>query len=378
MVRRSDGTRGARLARRSEERGAGRGYGAARASAIGRLAGGLLVLTALGCDRAPAPSPRYPAPMAAPRRVAVVTARPAGPEGETVPATVRARERATLTARVAGSVVALPFGEGDAVPAGAVVARVEATALRAALAAANAERDAAEADRVRASTLLSRGAATPQESEQANARSSAARAKAEAAREALGYAELRAPFAGRVAARPANVGDVVMPGAPLVELDGESGLEVVATVAEDLVARLSPGTLVAVDVDGQAAPIEATVRAVSPRGDPATHRVLVRADLPSTAGVRAGLFARFRLAPASVPKGAVGAQARLLVPERALVRRGGLLGVFVVSGGRARLRWLAVGEPEAGTVEVRAGLRDGERVVADPSGLVDGAAVQEG
>jgi RND family efflux transporter MFP subunit len=272
-------------------------------------------------------------------------------------------------------VVALPFREGDTVPAGAVVARVEGRALRAALAAADADKDAAEADRVRAATLLSLGATTPRETEQANARAAAARARAEAAREALGYADLRAPFAGRVAARRAQVGDVVMPGAPLVEIDGEGGLEVVATVAEDAVARLSPGARVAVDLDGPSSPIEATVRAIAPSGDAVTHRVQVRADLPATAGVRSGMFARLRLPPAA--KEAV-TEARLAVPECALVRRGGLAGVFVVSHGRARLRWLAVGEPEAGTVEVRAGLRDGERVVTDPSGLWDGAAVEEG
>jgi multidrug efflux pump subunit AcrA (membrane-fusion protein) len=43
-----------------------------------------------------------------------------------------------------------------------------------------------------------------------------------------------------------------------------------------------------------------------------------------------------------------------------------------------RLRWIAVGEAEDGAVEVRAGLRDGDRVVTDPSGLVDGATVKEG
>ena len=325
---------------------------------------------------------RETVPTEAPRRVASVPVRPSGPDGETVPATVRARERATLTARVAGSVMALPFREGDAVSAGAVVARIEDRALRAALAAAEADRDAAEADRARSATLLSHGAATPREAEQANARAAAARAAAEAAREALGYAELRAPFAGRVAARPANVGDVVMPGAPLVEIDGEGGLEVVATVAEDAVARLSPGARVAVDVDGQSSPIEATIRAVAPSGDAVTHRAQVRADLPATTGVRSGMFARLRIAPApavkGAAKGAAAEEARLVVPESALVRRGGLAGVFVVSEGRARLRWIAVGEPEDGTVEVRAGLRDGERVVTDPSGLVDGAAVQEG
>jgi len=336
-------------------------------------AGGLLVLAAVGCDRRPAPPLRTSVPTETLRRVASVPVRPSEPDGQTVPATVRARERATLTARVPGSVLALPFREGDAVSAGAVVARIEDRALRAALTAAEADRVAAEADRARWAALVSRGVAAAREVDQANARAAAARAAAEAAREALGYAQLRAPFAGRVAARPANVGDVVMPGTPLVEIDGEGGLEVVATVDEDAVAHLARGAHVAVDVDGQSSPIEGTIRAVAPSGDAVTHRALVRVDLPATTGVRSGMFARLRLA-----KGPAQEEARLVVPESALVRRGGLAGVFVVSEGRARLRWIAAGEPEDGTVEVRAGLRDGERVVSDPSGLVDGTAVQEG
>ncbi len=96
--------------------------------------GGLLVLAAAGCGRTP--PTRTSLPTEAPRRVTSVAVRPSGPHGETVPATVRARERATLTARVSGSVMTLPFREGDAVAAGAVVARIEDRALRAALAAA--------------------------------------------------------------------------------------------------------------------------------------------------------------------------------------------------------------------------------------------------
>jgi multidrug efflux pump subunit AcrA (membrane-fusion protein) len=149
-------------------------------------------------------------------------------------------------------------------------------------------------------------------------------------------------------------------------------------VDEVAVARLSPGAQVAVDVDGQSRPIAATLRAVAPSGDPVTHRAQVRADLPATAGVRSGMFARLRLAPAPAVKGRAEEEVRLVVPERALVRRGWLAGVLVFSEGRARLRWIAVGESESGSVEVRAGLRDGERVVTDPSGLVDGARVQEG
>jgi hypothetical protein len=119
---------------------------------------------------------------------------------------------------------------------------------------------------------------------------------------------------------------------------------------------------------------------VAAAGDAVTHRTQVRADLPATAGLRSGMFARRRLAPVPAAKSVAAEEMRLVIPESALVRRGGLAGVFVVSEGRARLRWIAVGTPADGTVEVevRAGLRDGERVVTDPSGLMDGAAVQEG
>jgi hypothetical protein len=172
------------------------------------------------------------------------------------------------------------------------------------------------------------------------------------------------------------VGDVVMPGTPLVEIEGD-GLEVAATVDEDAVAHLDPGARVAVAVDGVADPVRGTVRAVAPSGDAVTHRTLVRVDLPTTPGVRSGMFARVILAAPTDADSPVDG-ARLVLPASALLRRGGLAGVFVVSEGRARLRWIAAGEAGAGTVEVRAGLRDGERVVADPSDLTDGAPVQEG
>ena len=50
--------------------------------------------------------------------------------------------------------------------------------------------------------------------------------------------------------------------------------------------------------------------------------------------------------------------------------------MFVVDGERAWLRWLTLGRGDAETVEVLSGLEPGMRVVADPRGLSDGAAVR--
>src|SRR5262245_16034021 len=249
-----------------------------------------VTVAAAACGR----SAQGPAPTAGEPARVVTTVAVDAPEsdGVAVPATVAARERATLVARVPGAVVALPYREGEAVRQGEVVARVEDRALRSAVAAAEAAKAAAEADRARVETLLARGAATPQEADQARARAAAARAEVASARDALGAAELRAPFGGRVSARPAHVGDVVLPGTPILAIEGAAGLEVVATVEASSAARIRVGDEVSVEVDGQASPLTALVRAVSGAGDPATHRVEVRADLPAAAGLRSGLVRR--------------------------------------------------------------------------------------
>jgi multidrug efflux pump subunit AcrA (membrane-fusion protein) len=57
------------------------------------------------------------------------------------------------------------------------------------------------------------------------------------------------------------------------------------------------------------------------------------------------------------------------------VRRGQLAGVYVVEDGRARLRWVRLGRQDDDGVEVLAGLWPGERVVAGPGALTDGARV---
>jgi RND family efflux transporter MFP subunit len=333
----------------------------------------ILTLLGLGlaaCAGRDTPKASEP-PAAQPRDVKTAeVVRSGGPGEVAVPGAVQARKRAALSARVPASVTELPYQEGQWVPAGAVVVRLDDAAVRAAVAAAEAGVRAAESDLDRTRTLLEKGAATPRELERMTAAASAARAQLTAARDNLSYSALRAPFAGRVAARRVNLGDVVSPGLPLIEIEGEGGFEVRATVESGIAATLRPGVQVKALVDGQSGPLTATVTAISPAGDPTTHRFDLKADLPAASGLRAGLFARL-LVPG------VAAESGLTVPATALFERGGLTGLLVVQDGRTRLRWVAAGARDDGNVEVRAGVAAGERVVLDPAGLADGAAVNE-
>jgi RND family efflux transporter MFP subunit len=288
----------------------------------------------------------------------------------TAPGTVFARQRALLAARISATVRELPFEEGAAVRRGQVVAGLDDRALRAQLAAAESQRDAARVDAERYRRLLDRNAATPREAEAAAARAADADAAVAAASDALAYAVLRAPFDGHLARRLVRVGDVASPGQPLVELEGDGGYELRTALGSAEAATLSPGLRLTALVDG-AGELEAIVRAVSPAGDPGTQRFEAIADLPPAPRLRSGLFGRLRL-PA-----APGDEAALAVPAAATFARGGLTGVFVAEDGVARLRWIAPGERRGDLLVVRAGVAAGERTILDPTGLADGATVSE-
>jgi len=294
----------------------------------------------------------------------------------TVPATVAARQSATLAARIPAAIREMPLREGQAVAAGAVVVRLDDAALRSGLAAAEAGAVAAESDLARMQGLAQRNAATPREVEEASARAAASRAMVSAARENLSYAVLRSPFPGVLAARKADVGDVVSPGQALVEIEGRSGLELRATLSGPESQSLRPGATVEARVDGIAEPLRVRVTALSPAGDPATHRFDLRADLPAlpaSSGLRSGLFARLALPSVTGVQG----DGSMTVPAAAIFQRGGLTGVFVADQSTARLRWIAPGSPAGDRIEIRAGLVAGERVVIDPGNLADGDLIRE-
>jgi hypothetical protein len=112
----------------------------------------------------------------------------------------------------------------------------------------------------------------------------------------------------------------------------------------------------------------AEITALAPGGDPVSHRVALRARVVEGGEqLRSGTFARLEI-PSSEP-----AAAAVWIPRSALVERGDLSGVFVADGGRARLRWLSVGEVAGDRVAVKAGLRPGESIVDEPGALRDGA-----
>jgi RND family efflux transporter MFP subunit len=258
--------------------------------------------------------------------------------------------------------------EGDRVREGQLLVSLSDPEVRAAVDAAEVALSSATAHERRIAELARERAATPSELEGAQAQRAQARAAVAAARASLAHTALRAPFAGVVQARRVEPGDLVGPGQPLVEVEGDA-LELEASLSEEEARGLAVGQ----SMRFRAGDREATARITSltPGGDALSHRRGLRARVVAAPqGLRSGTFARLE-----VPSAAAG-PAAVWVPRSAVVVRGDLTGVFIAAAGRAELRWISLGEGIGDQLPVRAGLAPADRVIDAPGALRDGQEVE--
>jgi HlyD family secretion protein len=350
-------------------------------------------------------------------------------EGET-----RVKKRFVVAAPTAGRLLRIELDEGDAAPAGTIVARLEPAPLdprdeagaRARLQAAEAQKSAAQArvaladaglaqarrDAGRAERLREAGATSAEAFELARLKRIEAEQELEAARYAAEAADfevaaaraalmatrtpspraaaesdgcagavpcldVRAPVAGTVLRIHEESERIVPAGAPLLELGDPSDLEIVVDVLSADAVKIAAGAEIEVEDWGGERPLHARVRRVEPAGFTKISALGVEEQ-------RVNVIGDFVDPPGALGDG-YRVEARIVVwqgddvirvPGSALFRRGDDWHVFVVERGAARLRKVEVGHRGGFESEARAGLEPGERVVLHPSDRVqDGARV---
>ena len=287
---------------------------------------------------------------------------------------------------VAGRLGAILVGEGDRVRLGQVLARLEGTPLRDAVAQTEAQLAQARAQEVNAQAKLNRserafqaGVAATQEVEdaklalaQAQSAVKTAAALVSTAKNQLGRSELRAPFDGVVAHIFAAAGEPVDANKPVVEVARVTPIELRAPLAPRLAALLRPGQEAALRVEampGRAFP--ARVLAVAPTVDPATGAALVRIRADNLDGaLRMGSFAHAQV-QVEVRRGVIR------VPVAALLGEEQGAFVEVIADGKAKKLPVHVGARDADWVEITDGLPEGAQVIVQGNyALPDGTPVR--
>jgi len=318
--------------------------------------------------------------------------------GESYVGTVESPDRGVLRARIDGQVAEMPIREGERVTSGQLLlvlddhqaadrlkeAREAAAAAESSLSAARAGSRLAQKTHERYARLMANQAVTPQEMDEVAARLERARqqvksaeaglarsrAAASAARRAVSWTRIKAPYDALVVRRDVEIGSTVMPGAPLLTLDRRGGWQLRAVVPESRIDLFRVGQQVSVTVPSRRLELTGSVRDIVPATDPQSRSFEVKLGLPDDPSLAAGLFARVHAAAPRVQT--------LMVPAAALVERGQLHGLYVVADGRLHFRLVRPGRHSDGQVEILSGLEAGETIVVEGIGRAkDGARVED-
>ena len=348
--------------------------------------------------------------------VATATERAAGDRAAVLNASgyVTARRRATVSSKITGRVVEMNVEEGTAVRAGQLLARLDDSSSRAALALAEAQahstrRSLGELEvrlgdamrtQARRQRLLKAGAIAQADVDDIDAEVNSLNARIEAARSQIAVAErqielqrtdvdatiIRAPFSGVAISKDAQPGEMVSPVSAgggftrtgICTLVDMASLEIEVDVNESYLNRVQDGQPVIAVLDAYPEwQIPAHVITTVPAADRQTATVLVRIALEKTdprilpdMGVKV-TFLRDDDDESSA------SQPVTLVPRSAVRTVGSDSFVFVFADNTVERRTVRTGGIDGTRIEIMAGLRAGERVVtAPPANLGAGARVR--
>lgn len=345
----------------------------------GSCAAALLVTSVLllgGCKaggdaaKAAKPNGQQQASDAVPVEVAKATHR-AIAASYTGTAALEARAESQVVAKTSGVALAVMVEEGQRVQAGQPLVRLDPDRARLAVAQSEAQMRKLENSYQRAQKLVQQQLVSAADVDQLRFDLENARAQYRMATLELSYTTVVAPISGVVASRDIKPGNFVQINSPIIRIVDSGQLEATLNVPEREIAKLKPGQKVELAADalpGHA--FAGTVDRVSPVVDTGTGTFRVVTTFSGEGGLQPGMFGRLSI---NYDQRADA----LVVPRTALLEDGGVPAVYVVRDGKALRAELKLGYDDAGWVEVRDGLKQGDEVVvAGKAALREGSAVQ--
>ena len=300
---------------------------------------------------------------------------------------VVARRKAAVASKGTGTLVYLGVDEGDRVTKGQVIARLDDSDVAASLQRARENLRMAEADLndakrslERARTLLQQRVIAPAEYDTAEARYNRVVASIDANRSAVREAEVAvqntriiAPFDGTVLKKNADVGEIVAPmagaassKAAVVTIADMSSLEVEADVSEANVSRVYPEQSCEIRLD--AYPDRSYlgyVGKIVPTADRAKATVLVKIKFTKyDQRVLPDMSAKISFLARNLNQAADSTQPFLTVPASAVATRNDRQVVYQMKENRAVEVPVVVGRTVGALVEIKQGLKNGDKVIA--------------
>ncbi|MEY3886842.1 MAG: Nickel and cobalt resistance protein CnrB [Pseudomonadota bacterium] len=306
-------------------------------------------------------------------------------QGLPISGTLKATRSAMVKARVAGELTSLEVREGDAVVAGQIIARVDATEYLAKQRQAQQQAEAARAQVEVAqrqfdnnNALVNQGFISKTALDTSIANLNGAKATYQAALSALDIASkavedctLKAPLAGFISQRLAQPGERVAPEARIVEIVDLSQLELEATLTSSDAANVKAGQTAKLFIENTTEAVAAKVLRINPSTQAGSRSVLVYLGLNSHPMLRHGIFVQGNLGTQTIEAVVVpleSVRADKTEPYVQTLQNGQVAHVKVALGLK--------GEVEGKAVMALKEISEGTQVLAPSAGAVrDGTSV---
>jgi membrane fusion protein (multidrug efflux system) len=359
----------------------------ARAGAVTLAACVLAYAGLTGCGRPPADANAVSASKTASLTVRVAQVQSVNlPRTQPVAGTLRPLDHALLATKIMGTVTRADFTVGQSVAAGETLVTLSADEIAARLAQAQAGLDAILREQARETTLRDQGVSPADTVLTLADRRRSAEAAVREAQSLQNYTRVTAPFAGVITRKLIQLGDLALPGTPLLEIEATTELRAEVDVPASL-PLLPLGT--GLRVVFTAGETTGTLTEISPAADPLARTRHAKITLPATTVSAAAANSTTASTPDAKPAARSGdfvrvlwpageSAATLTVPNGAVSPFGQMERVFVLVEGRAQLRLIkTAGAAANGRLLVSAGLEANETVIlAPPASLRDGQPVE--
>lgn len=269
------------------------------------------------------------------------------------------RNTSVLSSKIMGRVVYLGVKEGDHVAEGRLLMRIESGEITAQALSAKAAYNNAKLHYDRIKTLYNEKASTQIEMDQATLGIETAEAGLKAARAMESYTEIKAPISGQIVEKRINLGEMALPGQPVLKIEDNRDLRLEVAVREQDILAVQQGKTVKVQIDAMPGKeLAGRVSQVVPAADIRTHSFFVKIDVPSEKGLITGMYGKAYFSS--------GRREAMLIPKKAIADMAGLTGVYMVTPeGRAIFQMVQLGEDFGDHVEIITGLKPGDRIVSE-------------
>lgn len=288
---------------------------------------------------------------------------------------LRAVNQVSVKAKVPGEVREVLVREGEAVKAGQVLVRMDASEYQArvdqakgSLMAARGQLDMATKTRNNNKALLDKGFISRNAFDNADSQFEIARANVESAQGALDVAQkaladtvIRAPISGLVSSRAVQPGEKVSADNRLLDVVDLAQMEMEAAVPAADIMSVALGQEVQVKIEGIPAPLMGKVARINPATQAGSRSIMVYVQIDNPQNVlRAGMFGEAQLTVAK--KAGV-----LTVPQSAIQNDAGNTYVYAIENGKLAQKPVALGirgdDGEGAAVEVLKGIDNGAQIV---------------